>query len=456
MIRIILTNINFIKDFFNKGHERTINAKKNVLASFAIKGISIVISLILVPLTIDYINPTKYGIWLTLSSIIAWFSFFDIGFGNGLRNKLAETKANGDFYKGKIYVSTTYAILTLIFSFVLILFIIINKYLNWSIILNAPIEMNYELSKLAIIIFTFFCIQIVLKVINIILISDQKPAKAAFFDMLGQSLALVLIFILTKTTKGSLLYLGFIYSSTPIIILIISTFWFFRKSYKHYAPSLKSIEFKYAKDLMKLGIKFFIIQIAGIIIYQMSNIIISQTTNPTDVAIYNIVYKYFSVALMVFTIIIAPFWTAYTDAYVKQEFDWMKKTYNKLRKIWFGIIGLIMVLLICSKFIYKFWIGNSIDIPIIVSFFMSIYMILFTWNYIHAQLLNGIGKIKLQLLFSLIGIFLNIPLSFYFGYKYGIIGVIGVGILLNIAVAFFASKQILLILQKKAIGVWNQ
>src|SRR5665647_2891168 len=88
-IRQILT------DFFTKGHERSIKAKKNILASFVIKGLSIAISLVLVPLTINYINPSRYGIWLTLSSIIAWFSFFDIGFGNGLRNKFAEALAEG-------------------------------------------------------------------------------------------------------------------------------------------------------------------------------------------------------------------------------------------------------------------------------------------------------------------------------------------------------------------------
>ncbi len=102
-------------DFFNKGHQRSIEAKKNIAASFLIKGISILISPVLVPLTIDYINPTQYGIWLTLSSIVAWFSFFDMGFGNGMRNRFAEAKANGDMLKARAYVSTTYAVLGLIF-----------------------------------------------------------------------------------------------------------------------------------------------------------------------------------------------------------------------------------------------------------------------------------------------------------------------------------------------------
>ena len=84
-----MTNVlHFISNNFTKGHERSIKAKKNIGLSFLIKGASIAISLILVPLTINYINPYRYGIWLTLSSVVSWFSFFDIGLTNGLRNKL--------------------------------------------------------------------------------------------------------------------------------------------------------------------------------------------------------------------------------------------------------------------------------------------------------------------------------------------------------------------------------
>ncbi|MBE0664157.1 MAG: hypothetical protein IH597_17000 [Bacteroidales bacterium] len=82
------TLLNSFNAFFTKGHERTLRAKKNILASFIIKGLNIAIGLALVPLIINYLDPTRYGIWITLSSMIAWFGFFDIGLGHELRNRL--------------------------------------------------------------------------------------------------------------------------------------------------------------------------------------------------------------------------------------------------------------------------------------------------------------------------------------------------------------------------------
>jgi O-antigen/teichoic acid export membrane protein len=66
--------------------KRTHKALFNIASSFVIKGASILLSLLLVPLTLDYLNPYEYGIWLTLSSVLMWINYFDIGLGNGLRN----------------------------------------------------------------------------------------------------------------------------------------------------------------------------------------------------------------------------------------------------------------------------------------------------------------------------------------------------------------------------------
>jgi len=75
-------NTNFYKSFLTRGHQRTIRAKKNIGISFISKAVSILISFLIVPLTLSYVGKVEYGIWMTLSSIIHWFTFFDIGLGN--------------------------------------------------------------------------------------------------------------------------------------------------------------------------------------------------------------------------------------------------------------------------------------------------------------------------------------------------------------------------------------
>ena len=117
--------------------DRSKNIKANIVGSFFLKGISILLSLVVVPLTMNYISPYQYGIWITLSSVVGWLSFFDIGFGNGLKNKLVQAVAHGDFKLAKIYVSTTYAILAIIISSIWIIAVAVSRFINWSDFLNV-------------------------------------------------------------------------------------------------------------------------------------------------------------------------------------------------------------------------------------------------------------------------------------------------------------------------------
>ena len=80
----IKLNFDKIETFFSTGHERSVQAKKNIIGLVISYGLSFLISLLLVRLTINYVNPANYGIWLTLNSIVAWMSFFDIGINYGL------------------------------------------------------------------------------------------------------------------------------------------------------------------------------------------------------------------------------------------------------------------------------------------------------------------------------------------------------------------------------------
>ncbi len=445
-----------ILGLITKGHERSVKAKKNILASFLIKGLGIAISLVLVPLTINYINPSRYGIWLTLSSIIGWFSFFDIGFGNGLRNKFTEAQAKGEVELARIYVSTTYAILSIIIGIVMVLFLCINPLINWAKILNTTQDMAGELSILVIIVFVFFCLRFVFQLINTILIANQEPAKAAFFDFLGSLFSLLIIFILTKTTSGNLIYLGTVLSFTPVLVLLFSSLWFFSHTYKNFAPSIKHVKFRYARNLMSLGIKFFIIQIAALVLFNTNNIIVTQLFGPEEVTTFNVSFKLFSVITMIFSIIAGPLWSAFTDAYAKEEFAWIKTTLSKMKKVWGLLIIFTILVLLSSPWIYKMWVGSSVTIPFALSAAMSSYVIVYIWQTIHVFFLNGIGKIKLQLYLVIFSGLINIPLAIILGKKIGLVGITLTSTFLFIFMGIFFSIQTQKILNKTAVKIWNK
>jgi O-antigen/teichoic acid export membrane protein len=445
------------RGFISKGHERTIQAKKNIAASIVIKGLNVAIGLVLVPLTIHYLDPTKYGIWITLSSIIGWFGFFDIGIGHGLRNRFAEALAVGKDELAKIYVSTTYAVLSIIIVTILFLFYLINPFLNWEKLLNIGDELalRQELNILILVVFTFFCLQFVFKLITTILQADQRPALASSYDLLSKIFVLVIIFILTKTTNGSLLYLGICMSGVPFFVLVISNIFFYSGKYSSYRPSWNSVDFCKVKDLLTLGIKFFIIQIAAVLLYQTNNIIISHLFGPAEVTPYNIVFKYFSILTMGFTILLTPFWSAFTEAWVKNDLSWIKKAMRKLIQLWAILLFCGIIMAIVSPWVYPFWVGNEIVISSKMSLLVAAWVILNAWNGIFSYFLNGVGIIKLQVYQGVGGAILNIPLAIYLGLKIGIEGVLLANIIVISSGILIYPIQYKKIINGNAKGIWS-
>lgn len=392
----------FINRILSSSNTRTKKAKLNIALSFIIKGISILTSLLLVPLTLGYLNKYEYGVWMTLSSILVWINYFDIGLSNGLRNKLAEAIANDDYISGKIYVSTTLFFLIVIVFTILLLFFLINQFINWHSILNIKADIIPNLNSIISILFLICCVNFVLKTVGTIYVSHQMPIVNDILNCSGQILSLLYIYVLTLISNGNFKLVTIGFTLMPIIVYFVAFPYTFYYKYKNLKPSVKCIKLSYAKDLGLLGVKFFFIQIACLLLFSTSNLIISNLFGPADVTNYNIAYKYLNLVSMIFLIIINPFWTAITDAYCRQDFHWIKNIMRRLNIIWIVTIICMAIMIIISHPVFKIWLGDNIKISYSLLISITIYIALYTRSSMFSIFANGVGKLNVQLILAMI------------------------------------------------------
>lgn len=441
---------------FKSGNRRTKLVKINILLGIVVKGLSILASLMLVPMTINYISSELYGIWLTLSSIILWIGFFDIGFGNGLRNKLGESIALGKYRKGQIYVSTTYAVLFFVFVSIGALFYFLSPVISWSSFLNVSQQYNETLIIVAQILFLAFSVQMVLKLIQNVIQAFQFNALASLLDALGNIIALGFIYLLTITMAPDLTIIAMAYGMAPVIVLAMASIILYSTKFRKICPRIGYIRMKFAKEIFNLGGEFFIIQIAALVLYQMINIIISRICGPIEVTNYNIVYKYLSIVMMGSSIIIVPIWSAFTDAYTKNDYTWMMYIYRKLINIFYLSVIVSTLMIIISPVVYHVWIGDDIHIDILTSILVGIYMIIGVWGQIHSTILNGMGKIRFQVIYSLIIMIVFIPLAIGLGNLIKLPGILLAMIIVNAPGSFLGRYQVLGLINKTASGIWTK
>jgi len=441
-------------DRLTKGEQRSVTVKKNILASFVIKGVSILISFLLVPATLGYVSAELYGVWMALSSVLLWIHFLDLGFSQGLKNKLAEALAFKDYEKGKALVTSTYVMVTFIFVPIGIILEFVVPLVDWCGLLNISPEYSEDINRVMRVLVAFASIQMIVNVLTSVISAFQKVAFASLFGVIGQFFAFVIIIVLTKTMPPSLLGLALAYAAMPTLVLIIASIILYNNRFKIVAPDLRTFDKAYIKELFGLGYKFFIINIQVVVLYYCTNILISHVSSPYQVTSYNLAYKYLNLAMMVYSLITGPLWPAYTDAYVKKDYNWMRATLSRMKKIVLMSIGICILMVFASPFVYDIWFGDKADVPFVMTVIVAVYTCIYCWMNLNGTVVVGMGTVMLETIVTVIGMVINIPLSLFLGKYIGAYGVIVSMTFVNLVYAIVFHIQVSKILSEKATGIW--
>ncbi|MDE5790880.1 MAG: MATE family efflux transporter [Muribaculaceae bacterium] len=441
---------------FLKGNARTVKARKNVLASVVLKGIDGFVYLLFVPVTLGYLKPYEYGVWLTLNSILVWIDSFDIGLGNGMRNKLAEALAHEEKEQGRVYVSTTFFMLVILMGIMVVVGTLAEPFVDWySILSTNPAEVG-SLDRIVYLTFLIYCLNFIFKFVGNVYLAAQLPAVNNFFVTAGHMIALVVIYILTKTTSGSLLLVAIIYCASPLAVYLLAYPVTFFKIFPYLSPSIRFIKKKYLGNLFNIGILFFILQLSGILLFSLANLLISHIFGPENVTPYNIAYRYYSLVPMLMALIVAPMWSATTDAYERGEIDWIRNTMKRIRKILFMAILILVAMTAVSEWIYKIWVGDEVEIGFPISFWMALYTAILIVSLAYSNFLNGLGKLRLQTINTVIVALLFYPVCRILGLEYGIPGVLMGMCILNFSGLILNVIQFHKVIEGKARGIWEK
>jgi O-antigen/teichoic acid export membrane protein len=272
----------------------------------------------------------------------------------------------------------------------------------------------------------------------------------------GHLLSLIIIFILTKFTEGSLMSVAIAYSASPVLVYLMMYPVTFKVVFPWLKPSVKCFRKQYLKNLFNIGIQFFLLQISGILLFACVNVMISHHFGPQEVTPYNISYRYFSLLPIAMGIILSPMWSASTDAYAKGDVAWIKNMRTKIHKVLGLIYVLICIMILVSPYVYKLWLGNNVYIPFSLSVAMGVYIAILITSLSYSSFLNGLGKLYLQTINTGCVALLFYPLSTFLGAKLGIVGIVIGMSLLNLSGLIINKIQFDKVLAGKASGIWNK
>lgn len=404
---------------------RDINFLKQLKFSFLYKGLAIGISFLLTRYMLQYLGVSQYGIWSVILTFINWVIFFDFGIANGVKNKVSECLSSNNFVEAKEYISTGYIILFTFFIGTFIFFSIGSFFVNWQIVFNVMDLDNSYLQNVMLVTLFFVLLNFVLSIIIAIFNATQNASLIVLQQLISQSIALFFVLLLNSYSHDSLLYMSFAYGLALCLSTVLLSLYFYKKN-SILRPSFKFYKKNKIKSIFSLGMKFFYLQLTILIILSSDTMIITQLLGSSYVTSYDILFKYFGLLMIIHSIINTPLWSMYTEAYSKNDYEWVEKTLRRMAFMMLIYIIIAIVMYVFGTDIIYLWLGD-IDLKLVPSNY--IYMIIMTlsliWYSIFAYFTNGIDQTRIQLMAASVGAIINIPLSIYF-VKYLEMGINGV------------------------------
>ncbi len=383
----------------------------NMALSAICKPLSMIISYIYVPIVLNYLGVEKYGVWSTILIILSWISYFDIGIGNGLRNRLTESLNGRDGLSRKL-VSSAYAFIAVIMIAVAIVFSAVASFVDWKSVFGVS-DINENLASVVIISVTFVAVNFILCISNNVLYALQRAGDVSIIGLIVQVVNLFGVLIATALFGSSLFVMAMVYGLSMVSVHLVANIVIYYKN-EDVRPSFRSIDINTGKSLTCLGLQFFIIQICALVLFSTDSLIISHLFGAADVTPYNTVNKLFNLINSVYFALLAPIWSAVTKAKAEKDYTTIKKTINNLYLLIIPFVVAAILLALVFEPISILWLRRKLDYGNYMIIFGALYCIINIWTNTHGTIANGLEILKDQMVMAIIQAVVNIPLSVFF------------------------------------------
>lgn len=385
---------------------------KSIAGSTFFKIASSLVSFVAVPLLLKALGTHDYGIWVTLTAMVAWLNLFDFGSGYSLKNKVTESLVNEDKSFLKILIAGTiqfYVLATFVILLVFVGCLFFIKAFRENIILSLILYLP------VIIAFPF--------TLGHFMMQGLKKFNLFNFLLLLQSLIWLITIILYSNgiIQMDIYKIAIVYG----LLYITANFYVFYISLKFLEFNWKELlnfsHFKSSKNSLLVGGRFFLLQISSLMLFSLGNLMTYDNLEVKDVAQFDTVNKIFLMGMTFFNVIVAIFWAEISHAKALKAKTLLFKVKNQLLLVsLFFSVGTCIVAYF-MPFIVPFWTKGIINIEFVQLFPFIFLVVVQYFAYAGAVVLNAFEDLKGQVVLSVFASIFIIPLAKYFFY-------IGVGI----------------------------
>lgn len=399
----------------------SLSAISNAIGRFT----SILSAIVSVPIALHYLGSERYGVWMTISSIVTAMAFADLGLGNGLMNAVSEANGKRDRQLARNYVSSAFFMLLVIAVGLGVVFWASYGVIPWRRVFGLPSNAGVREASLATAVFIgCFLVNIPAGIVLRVRSGYQEGYVAGLWSAAG-SIAGLLGLLLAIKLKAGLAWLTLALTGAPVLALLIQGAIMFGGPYRWLVPSLSEFTFSTSQGLLRRGLLFFFLQLAVTVGFNSDNIVIAQVLGPGAVTQYAVPARLFALVGTVVALACQPLWPAYSEAIARGDIAWVCRTLRSSILITCAVtIPSSALLVVFGPAVLHRWTGPAVNPSLMLLCGLGLWAILSGLGNTLAMFLNAGNSIGYQAIMAAIMAAANLVISIFLTRRIGVPGVV--------------------------------
>lgn len=377
----------------NPGRERYRRASLSASASLLQRALTVVINFASVPLTAHYLGSERYGVWLTISSLLVWLAMTDFGLGGyALINVISQADGNNDRRTAQEYTSSAVWALSAIAAIFAVAALVSFRFIPWNTVFQVSTVSSHELNLACALTLAFFIVALPMSVQNSIYCGYQDGFLSNICGISMNISSLIALVIVTRL-HGGLPQLVLALSGTRILVGGINVYYIFFRRYRWLFPLPSAVRWHCIQRLFTLGSKYLVVQLGVLGMYQSQPMIITQILGPTKVIAYVIAQKIITLPMDIAYMSTSPFIPAFGEANARGDWGWIRKAHRNLTiaSVATGI-PILLAIAFAAKPVIRMWAGPDAVPDTALIFWLSLYNLVGVLLMASGQLMAGLER----------------------------------------------------------------
>ena len=427
----------------NHARERFRLARWATLTNFASRGLAMLLVVLGVRLTAEYLGATRFGVWATFASMAAMLSLLDLGVGNALVNRIAYAIARDDEKAVRQIATGGGALLALIGVAASGMLVVLALLLPWGLLMKlGDATLASEARSTAVVFAVCFGINLVATGLLRILAGQQRSHEANLLSSLATLFACLALLVASSRHAGVPWLLAATFGVQTLAGFAAGALLLVRGTIRmcHVGEAVQ----KEQPHLIRAGSLFVLLQLGTMLGWGSDSFILALVKGASEVAVYAVAFRLFQFASQPFAIMNAPLWAAYADAHARQDTSFIRHALRRSMTISvLGAAALSTALVLAGPWLVSTWTRSAITVPMDVLVLFAIWTVFDSVGSAFGAYLNGCGIVKPQVFVVLLFCATVLPLKLWLGSSYGVAGLLTAAIAAYLVVVVSAYAVVL-------------